>query len=61
MQTEYTIPEAAATLGTTPRTLSRWLKNGIIEGTKRGKYWQISRAEVERMRKSKEAYQKSMS
>lgn len=54
----YTTAEAAETLETTIRTLSRWLKDGIIEGTKRGKYWHIPADEVERMRKSRETYRK---
>lgn len=52
----YTATEAAAMLDTIPRTISRWLKNGVIEGTKRGRYWYISAAEVERMRKVRETY-----
>lgn len=54
MQETYTTTEAAQALNTTLRTLSRWLKEGIIEGTKQGKYWQISAAEIERIKKSRE-------
>lgn len=55
-KTTYTTAETAEALGTTIRTLSRWLKDGVIEGTKRGKYWHISAAEVERMRQSRGTY-----
>lgn len=54
MKAYYTTAETAQELETTARTVSRWLKTGIIAGTKRGIYWQISAAEVERMRAERE-------
>lgn len=53
MKAYYTTTETAQALNTTYRTISRWLKLGIIEGTKQGGSWQISAAEVERMQKAK--------
>lgn len=53
MKTHYTTTEAAQELKISIRTLSRWLKIGIIEGEKKGIYWRIPAAEVERMKKIK--------
>lgn len=50
MKEYYTTAETARELDTTIRTVSRWLKTGVITGTKPGDTWQITAAEVERMR-----------
>lgn len=57
MKEYYTITETAAELNTTYRTVSRWIKDGVIEGTRPGANWHISAAEVERI-KSVKAYEK---
>lgn len=54
MKQYYTTTETARELNTTVRTVSRWLKDGVIIGTKTGNTWEISTAEVERMRKERE-------
>lgn len=53
MKQYYTTKETARELNTTIRTISRWLKDGIIAGKKPGDTWQIPAREVERMRKVK--------
>ena len=53
MKKYYTTAETARELNTTIRTVSRWLKTGVITGTKPGDTWQITAAEVERMRKER--------
>lgn len=49
----YTTTETARELNTTVRTVSRWLKDGIITGEKTGDTWEITAAEVKRMRKER--------
>lgn len=53
MKEYYTTAETARELNTTMRTVSRWIKTGVIIGTKPGNTWQITAAEVERMRKER--------
>ena len=55
MKAHYTTTETAQELATTVRTISRWLKTGVIAGTKQGIYWRISAAEVERMKAERQA------
>lgn len=57
MKEYYTTTETAQELNTTRRTVSRWLKDGIIIGTKTGANWQIAAAEVERMRNERQQRQ----
>lgn len=57
MKEYYTTTETAQELNTTRRTVSRWLKDGIIIGTKPGANWQIAAAEVERMRNERQQRQ----
>lgn len=57
MKEYYTITDTAKELNTTYRTVSRWIKDGVIEGTRPGENWQITAEEVERI-KSVKAYEK---
>lgn len=46
---EYlTTDEAAAVLGLKPRTVTRYCEIGLLACAKRGRDWQIARAEVDR-------------
>lgn len=43
-----TVQEAAAYLKTTPTTISKWCRSGLLPAIKLGKVWRISRVELER-------------
>ena len=44
-----TATEAAALLNVSDMTIRRWISNGVIQASKRGRSWQINRTEVERV------------
>ena len=45
-----TTTEAAALLGVQPKTVSRYIKRGLIEAEKRGRDYWIAAAELERFK-----------
>lgn len=47
---KYTTVEAAAELGVQPKTVSRYIKRGLIEAEKRGRDYFITAAELERFK-----------
>jgi excisionase family DNA binding protein len=42
-----TVPEVARVMRVDPVTLRRWIKTGGVRGTKLGRTWRISRAELD--------------
>lgn len=50
MPGELTTPEAAALLGVQPKTISRYIKRGLIEAERRGRDYFIADAEIERFK-----------
>ena len=58
MKKYYTTTETAEELNTTIRTVSRWLKTGVIAGMKPGDTWQITAKEIERMRKIRQEHRR---
>ncbi len=47
---ELTTPEAAALLGVQPKTISRYIKRGLIAAEKRGRDYFITQEEIERFK-----------
>ena len=45
----YTVKELAGIFRRHPRTIYRWLEEGLIVGTKVGDGWLITKAEVDRL------------
>lgn len=43
------VPEAAAALGTSRRTIINWCQAGTLEAERHGRRWRISVTEIERM------------
>ena len=43
----YTVQEASESLGISPLTLGKWLREGKITGTKLGKLWRITETDLQ--------------
>lgn len=46
----YTTPQAAAMLGLKPKTVSRYIKRGLIKAERRGRDYWITESELERFK-----------